>query len=46
MTGAGGGKGAKYNGSDILILEICLERVIILLKVWTVMTVFRLRRQL
>jgi len=45
MRGTGRGKGAKYNGSDVLILEISLERIIILLKVWTVMTVFRLRRQ-
>jgi hypothetical protein len=44
MIGTGGGKGPKYNGSDILILEISLERIIILLKVQTAMTVFRLRR--
>jgi len=45
MTGTGAGKGAKYNGSDILILEISLEWITILLKVQTVMTVLRLRRQ-
>ena len=46
MTGTGGGKGAKYNGSDIPILEVSLEWITILLKVWTVTTVFRLSRQL
>jgi hypothetical protein len=46
MTRSSGGKGTEYNGSDILIQEISLERIIILLKVWTVIFVFRLRRQL
>jgi len=45
MTGTGEGKGAKYNRSDFLILETSLEWITILLKVRTVITVFRLRRQ-